>query len=92
LRGSEAALARQIDVKFKGETVPAYELDFETEKEPWSVYRLEDGTVLRMKNVVAKVSKIIDRYKADGTPIYTISATGVMMMEVPDHLKQPKNE
>jgi len=68
--------------------VAAEELDFDTTKDAWSIYKLEDGTVLKLKPVLGKVSRIIGRYKPDGEPIYALIMSPVAMAEVPDELKK----
>jgi hypothetical protein len=87
-RKGTAILAKRIQVEFEGKTVPADQLEFETEKEPWTVYKLEDGTVLRLKTVLATVSRLVDRYKPDGEPIYVLGLAGIPATEIPPELKQ----
>jgi hypothetical protein len=41
--------------------------------EPWSEYTLEDGTKLRMKQVVVNVVKL-DKVDDSGNPIYSIQS------------------
>jgi len=90
-RKGVAALENKItEVLFEGETVPAEQLDFEADKEPWCVYRLSDGTVLRLKSILGNVCRLVDRYKPDGEPIYVFGIAGVSMAEVPPALKQPQ--
>lgn len=81
-------LAKRIQVPFEGQMVPADQLDFESDKEPWTVYKLEDGTVLRIKTILGSVARIVGRYKPDGEPIYALGITGVPMLEVPPELRR----
>jgi len=53
--------------------VPADQLNFESEKEPWTVYTLEDGTVLKIKTILGNVARLVDRYKPEASQ-YTSSA------------------
>ena len=57
-----------IPQELHGETVNCEELKFETIKEDWNDYRLEDGTVVRVKTVVAKIFRVLD---ADNNPAFT---------------------
>jgi hypothetical protein len=82
-------LAKRIQVAFEGQMVPAEQLEFDSDKEPWTVYRLEDGTVLRLKSVLASVARLVDRYKPDGEPIYVLGIGGMPIMEIPPELRQP---
>lgn len=81
-------LAKRIKVPFEGKMVDADQIEFEAEKEPWSIYRFEDGTVMRMKTVVGTVARLVDHYKPDGEPIYVFGMGGVPIMEVPPELKK----
>ncbi len=81
-------MAKTIQVEYEGEKVPAERIDFKVQSEPWSIYELEDGTVLRLKNVLGHVARITGKYKSDGDPIYVFGATGVAVTEVPDELKK----
>lgn len=80
-------MSKATEVEFQGEKIPAEELDFEIEKEPWAVYRLEDGTVLRLKQVLVRVART-NRYKPDGEPIYVFEVSGVAHTNVPPSLKK----
>ena len=90
------ALAKRIQVLFEGKMVPADQLDFESEKEPWTVYKLEDGAILKLKTILGSVARLVDRYKADGEPIYVLGIGGVPILEVPRELHRqaamPKTE
>ena len=68
--------------------VPADQLEFEPEKEPWAVYKLEDGTVLKLKTVLGSVARLVDRYKPDGEPIYILGFGAVPLLEVPPELRR----
>ena len=72
-----------------GSTVEAEVLDFKIEREDWVVYKLEDGTTLRMKVTLLKVGKAVDgegnvRYKADGEPLYFTNQRVELVADVPD--------
>ena len=88
-------MAKRIEIQFEGKMVPADRLDFEAEKEPWTIYKLEDGTILKVKTIVGTVARLIDRFKPDGEPIYILGVGGVPMLEVPAELYKrtpPKTE
>jgi hypothetical protein len=75
-------------IEYEGRQVPAQELEFETEKEPWTVYRLEDGAVLKLKQVLAKVARLTENFKPDGEPIYVMQFGSLTVVDVPDELKK----
>jgi hypothetical protein len=78
-------------VEFEGKMVPAEELDFEGQKEPWSVYKLEDGTVFKVKQNLVNIYKLIDRTSPNGDPIYIFKVAGVTSADVPAGLKKKAN-
>jgi hypothetical protein len=85
-------LGKIIQVPYEGKMVSAEQLEFEAEKEPWSIYKFEDGTIMRIKTVVGTVARIVDHYKPDGEPIYVFGMGGVPILEVPPGLKKANKE
>jgi len=77
-----------MTVRFEGQDIPAEEMEFEVEKEGWSVYLLSDGTRIKMKNIVARVLRLVDRYKEDGEPLYLLQGSPVISSIVPQNLKK----
>ena len=57
-------------------------------KEAWSEYRLADGSVLRLKPVLAEVFKAADQYNEEGEPLYYSRAVLLPSMRIPDHLRK----
>lgn len=54
---------------------------FESIREDWNVYRLSNGTKLKMKLVVAGVMRLQGLYDAHGVPIYNIDSTVIVSRE-----------
>jgi len=52
----------------------AIELEIESSKEVWSIYKLSDGSTLRIKPSVISVFKDEKNRNPDGTPIFYIKA------------------
>ena len=73
------------------ELAEAEDVDFEEVKESWNVYKLSDGTTLKVKLVLTGVKRL-KKYNPDGTPIYVISSQNVVrVVNVPPELKaKPK--
>lgn len=71
--------------------VEGEDVDFEEVEEHWNVYRLKDGTTLKVKLALLSVKRL-KKYNPDGTPVYIISAQNlVRAVDVPDKLKlKPK--
>lgn len=61
------------------------ELDFEIMREPWNKYKLEDGSLLRLKNPAVKTFKSskLDQF---GLPIYGMGGTTLVAATVPKEL------
>jgi hypothetical protein len=51
------------------------EIDTVEAKEAWSVYRLADGTTLRIKPVMIAVFRAEGQQTADGEPVYSMKST-----------------
>lgn len=58
--------------------------EFDTLKEDWSIYQLEDGTTLKFKIVLIRVIRELDD---KGNPIYNFSMRNVFVARVPPSLK-----
>jgi hypothetical protein len=53
------------------------DVDFEEEEEHWNVYRLKDGTKLKVKLILIGVKRL-KKHSPDGTPIYVINSQNVV--------------
>jgi hypothetical protein len=64
----------------------ADDVDFEESKEFWNVYKLKDGTTLKIKLVLAGIKRL-KKHNPDGTPIYIINSQNVVRaIDVPKGL------
>jgi len=63
------------------------EIEFEAERENWSIYLLADGTKMRMKAVAATIIRL-DEYLPNGDPMYMVTASNVVATDVPEKLKK----
>jgi len=65
------------------------EVDFENEKEHWNVYKLSDGSTLKVKLVLVNVVRSRDQYDPLGNPIYGITSQNIIkVLNVPEKLKR----
>ena len=65
------------------------DVDFDVVGEEWNTYRLKDGTILKVKLVLAGVIRLKNKYDPLGNPVYMIKSTNVVrVMDVPDALKR----
>jgi len=56
--------------------------------EKWSVYQLDDGTLLKFRAVVTEVWRIENEYDPEGNPIYAIKSQNIFSVSTPDELKR----
>lgn len=71
-----------------GSEVEATNVDFETMKEDWNEYKLEDGTVLRFKTVVSSIIRTENYDPMTGDPVYHVRSTNILRVKAPDELKR----
>ena len=71
--------------------VDSIDIDFVEEEEHWNVYKLDDGTKLKVKLVLRGVKRL-NQFEPDGTPVYVINSMNVVRaVEVPPDIKaKPK--
>jgi len=82
-----------------GTLIKCQDLDFEVECEPWARYKLKDGTILKIKVVVGKISRAIDpktgeifRNPETGEPFYNVLHNVLLIAEVPESLMKKPQE
>lgn len=64
------------------ETLPGYEMKINRNNEPFNVYRiLKNGKVLRLKLVVTKITRLVDRFDKDGLPFYILNHGPMVYMD-----------
>ncbi|MCD6562676.1 MAG: hypothetical protein J7K23_02015 [Thermoproteales archaeon] len=56
----------------------AEEVDYEEISEEWNVYRLKDGTILRIKLIVSKFLRTKDKNPVTGYPNYIVAFKNVI--------------
>ena len=68
------------------------DLDYKTINEQWSEYILVDGTIIKLKVVLQKISRALTLdgkeiyYKEDGEPLYSVRFQNVVSANVPEKL------
>lgn len=66
-----------------GMQVEGERVDFEALEEPWSKYKLPDGTIVRMKIVVSDILRSSQKNKA-GEPIFAVRSSNVVAVDPAD--------
>jgi hypothetical protein len=74
-----------------GPVVDGVEVLVDESSEKWSEYKLEDGTTIRLKQVLMEVIRT-SQYDPEGNPLYTIKAQPILsILDVPEKLKRKTN-
>lgn len=60
---------------------------YESDGEPWTVYRLADGTEVKIKVVLVSVKRRDGEYQLDGSPTYDLDMQSIVHVDAPDHLR-----
>lgn len=77
-------------VDYEGKKVQGSEVRFDTIREEWNVYELNDGSTLKVKIIVAGIIRVNGEYNNEGDPIYIIKSKNlVTSIDVPSHLRKP---
>ena len=71
-----------------GREIEAMDVDFETVKEDWNEYKLEDGTILKFKTIVSSIVRTEEYDPMTGDPVYQVRSTNVLRVKVPEELKR----
>lgn len=71
-----------------GKIVEAEDIDFKPIKEDWNVYELEDGRILKIKVVVARVLRTEEKDTFTGEPIYIVRSQNVLTVVPPKKIKE----
>ena len=59
-----------MKMKYQGKDLEVNEVEVITANEPWSEYRLTDGRILSVKNVLISVYRAVNEKAPDGEPLY----------------------
>ena len=80
---------RGLNLQGKVDLSEGEEVDFENEKEEWNVYKLADGSTLKVKLVLVNVVRSRDNYDSLGNPIYGITSQNIVkVLNAPKRLKR----
>jgi hypothetical protein len=81
----------KVQVVPGGPLVNGMEVPVEESTERWSEYKLEDGSIIRLKQVLLEIIRT-EGYDPEGNPMYVVRAQPVLsVVEVPDRLKRRTN-
>ena len=75
---------KKVKINIGDVTIEADSMNYRSIDEPWSLYRLEDGSTIRVKLVISDVFKLPTSDPITGLPQYMIKSSNVMSVEPPD--------
>jgi hypothetical protein len=74
----------KIKMNLGGQILEAESMSWKALDEPWSSYRLEDGSVVKLKIVVSDVYRLPNADPLTGLPQYIVRSSNVMSVEAPE--------
>jgi hypothetical protein len=80
---------RKVKTNLAGRSVDGFEVQVEESNEKWSEFKLEDGTIFRIKVNVVNAVRVDGEYDPQGNPMYALNMVPVMaLIEAPARLKK----
>lgn len=76
-------MARKTRINIGDRTIEAEDMDFQSKREDWSEYQVEDGYTIRIKLVVSSILKTADR-DPQGNPVYIVQSTNIVKVLPPE--------
>jgi len=62
--------------------------DVVSSKDGWTEYKLDDGSIIKVKAVILEIKRAVDQYNLEGNPIYVMQQTIISTVQAPDDLKK----
>ena len=78
---------KKVKVPIGGRLVNAEELGYKTIAEEWNEYKLDDGSILRLKSVLTRVART-EEFDQQGDPVYYFTTSSIGSAIVPSLLKK----
>ena len=80
---SEAARVRRVKVLYKDRQVEGDDLRYEPINESWNEYGCEDGSTVRVKLVVSRITRLDGERTEAGEPVYVLATNAVVAVVTP---------
>jgi hypothetical protein len=71
-------MAEGKTIKLFGHDIPVTDVPVVDVEERFIQYRLEDGSILKVKNVATSVLRVDNEYLPDGNPVYLVLSSPVV--------------
>jgi hypothetical protein len=75
---------QKVKMNLGGRVVEAERMTFKAMDEPWSLYRLEDGSLVKLKSVVSEVFKLPIADPVTGFPQIIVRSSNIISVEPPE--------
>lgn len=76
-------MARKSRINIGDRVIEAEDMEFQTVREDWNEYAVEDGYSVRIKLVVSSILKTGER-DAQGSPVYVVQSTNIVKVLPPE--------
>jgi hypothetical protein len=71
-----------------GSVVDATAIGFQVGGEYFNEYALDDGTLIRIKAVMAEILRVDGAYDTEGNPVYVTKMQNVVVVNAPEKLRK----
>ena len=85
-------MERRRKLRLGDKEFDAIEIPFQTGAEHWNEYLLNDGSVLKMKQVATQIFRLEGEYDGEGNPRYIVKSTNVLSVSASDDLMRKKGD
>ena len=76
-------MARKSRINIGDRVIEAEDMEFQTVREDWNEYAVEDGYSVRIKLVVSSILKTDER-DGQGNPVYVVQSTNIVKVLAPE--------
>lgn len=85
-------MGRLVNVHFQGKDVEGEELVFKPVNELWNEYTCDDGSFVRVRLVVSKITKLVKDKNEAGQPIYVLETAAIVSATAPPLLSSEEKK
>ena len=75
---------KKIMMNIGDKAVEAESMSFKASEEPWTIYKLDDGSVIKLRPVVSGIFKLPGQDPVTGLPQFLIRSSNVVSVEPPE--------
>ena len=83
----EETLSPKNMYPYQSRQVPGQTIEFDCTAEPWSQYKLADGTEVKVKSILLNAARL-EEFNEQGDPVYQFQFQQIIGVVAPDALKR----